>query len=291
MYHDFDRRPRRRRETHNERIMRDKHTLAFALVAAAVMIGAGGGGMLMSFECSDAVGFIPEPTNDLGVWQSGDENISSPGSTYSSAFFNVTEQYLPDNTTFYITAGSTVTITNLFDSTGTLLDGFADEGGYNSGTGVWNKITRTFENGDGTFTFEWNSATASGPTITIVVVDTEFTPELGTSENPYTGEATIPLVDGGEVWVEVDTYVQFDVGRNSYGFDGFEGSGLMNVGHALYGTVTTPGDYEIQYGSAGASDVPVYDYVFTLHVVGDVMLEFLSDPTDPLFATITFSKP
>lgn len=116
-------------------------------------------------------------------------------------------------------------------------------------------------------------------------------PELGSEQNPYTGEATIPLVDGGEVWVEVDTYVQFDVGRNSYGFDGFEGSGLMNVGHALYGTVTTPGDYEIQYGSAGASDVPVYDYVFTLHVVGDVMLEFLSDPTDPLFATITFSKP
>ena len=116
-------------------------------------------------------------------------------------------------------------------------------------------------------------------------------PELGSEQFPYTGEATIPLVDGGEVWVEVGTYVQFDVGRNSYGFDGFEGSGLMNVGHALYGTVTTPGDYEIQYGSAGASDVPVYDYVFTLHVVGDVMLEFLSDPTDPLFATITFSKP
>ena len=116
-------------------------------------------------------------------------------------------------------------------------------------------------------------------------------PELGSEQNPYTGEATIPLVDGGEAWVEVGTYVQFDVGRNSYGFDGFQGSGLMNVGHALYGTVTTPGDYEIQYGSAGASDVPVYDYMFTLHVVGDVMLEFLSDPTDPLCATIAYSKP
>ena len=104
-------------------------------------------------------------------------------------------------------------------------------------------------------------------------------PELGSEQNPYTGEATIPLVDGGEAWVEVGTYVQFDTGGRAYGFDGFQGSGLMNEGHALNGTVTTPGNYEIQYGSAGASDVPVYDYVFTLHVVGDVMLEFLSDPT------------
>ena len=113
----------------------------------------------------------------------------------------------------------------------------------------------------------------------------------GSEHFPYTGEATIPLVDGGEVWVEVGTYIQFDTGGRAYGFDGFQGSGLMNEGHALNGTVTTPGDYEILYGSAGASDVPVYDYVFTLHVVSDVVLEFLSDPTDPIYATITYSKP
>ena len=112
----------------------------------------------------------------------------------------------------------------------------------------------------------------------------------GSEHFPYTGEATISLIDGWEAWVEVGTYVQFDA-RNSYGFDGFQGSGLVNVGHALYGTVTTPGDYNIQYGPAGASDVPVYNFVFTLHVVSDVVLEFLSDPTDPLGATITYSKP
>lgn len=252
------------------------------MVAAAVMIGAGGG-MLMSFECSDAVGFIPEPTNDLGVWQSGDENISSPGSTYSSAFFNVTEQYLPDNTTFYITAGSTVTITNLFDSTGTLLDGFADEGGYNSGTGVWNKITRTFENGDGTFTFEWNSATASGPTITIVVVDTEFTPELGTSENPYTAgtyQISAQLQDL-ERWLVVGEYIEITLnfssmmGRpavlvNEIGFEVESDGNSITV----KGTATGPGD--LTFTTDGSSE-------FTFHAVVDgsfTELTFVSNPVE-----------
>ena len=138
-----------------------------------------------------------------------------------------------------------------------------------------NEETGLYGIADGDFAIGlWDT---EGNNISLVFIAVE--PELGSEQNPYTGEATIPLIDGGEAWVEVGTYVQFDTGRYSYGFDGFQGSGLMNVGHALYGTVTTLGDYEIQYGSAGASDVPVYDYVFTLHVVGDVMLEFLSDPT------------
>ena len=112
-------------------------------------------------------------------------------------------------------------------------------------------------------------------------------PELGSEQNPYTGEATIPLQNGDEVWAKVGTSVHFDQDA-AYDFTGYEGSGLSQEGFILEGTLTTPGEYIIAYGNPGSD---AYHLMFTLHVVGDVVLEFLSDPTDPLYATITYSKP
>lgn len=143
-------------------------------------------GGLMSCQTFNAIEGSSELTiTDIGTYQTGDVNNSSENRAYSGAVFNISENHRPANTTFYIMAGSTITITDLFDPSGTLPDGFISVGGYNEAVGVWGEISRTLENGDEPFTFRWNSITGSGPIITIIVVDIpDPVPELGFLSDP-----------------------------------------------------------------------------------------------------------
>ena len=142
--------------------------------------------MLMS-ETTDAFNETTSMIN-LGIYTSGD-NVSSESAYYSGAVFNIRPTNEPDNRTFYILAGSTITIRDLFDPSGVLPEGFVDVGGYNSNDLSWEEITRTLQNGDGSIKFRWNTAMGTGSPITIVVIDNpDLVQELEFLSNPSEGQ-------------------------------------------------------------------------------------------------------
>ena len=125
----------------------------------------------------------------------------------------------------------------------------------------------------------------------------------GTEDDPYSGtleikDETFVLENASylpaEIWVESGTV--FDVRLdevptpNTYALD--EGFGLEvtlkpSTGCKIIGTATGHGDCNLVITSLSGEDDRI-----TFHIVSDYpALEVLSDPTDPLFATITSSKP
>ena len=243
----------------------------------------------------DILGFLEQ----LPVLMEGSELQSSPLEVYNVDETNETIKFrvemlsnyitlYPWTPTYFVSEGRIVDITFEFadlyeDFEAEIPDDPTREGYVFTG---WYEDWDCTEPWGARTTYDWYEL-GSDLDLPVRYVYAGWEPDLGSEQFPYTGEATIPLQNGDEVWAEVGTSVHFDQDAG-YDFTGYEGSGLSQEGFTLEGTLTTPGEYVIAYGNPGSG---AYHLMFTLHVVGDIPLKFLSDPTDPLCATITYSKP